>query len=138
MFRSSRAAPDSHSCNGIARTDRLGEQLSLLCHSLGTANLVAHWGPVLTAPGENCHLDYCAHLDGSRLPCERPSLWPSPLLPHGTFFLIMAISGLVHGFKIIWLGPNGWVILVSSLVVLGWGALWYLPEKIWGRYRKTP
>ncbi len=56
----------------------------------------------------------------------------------GPFFLVMAASGLLHGFRITWLGPNGWIILVLSLVVLGWGALWYLPEKIWGKYRKTP
>lgn len=56
----------------------------------------------------------------------------------GPLFVIMAIFGLFHGFQIIWLGPNGWTILVLLLVVLGWGVLWYVPEKIWGKYRKPP
>lgn len=53
----------------------------------------------------------------------------------GPFFLLMAMVGLLHGFNVIWLGNNGWMYLAVSLVVIGWGALWYLPERIWGKYR---
>lgn len=53
----------------------------------------------------------------------------------GPFFILMAILGTLHGFEVIWLGQNGWMYLAMSLVVIGAGVLWYLPEKIWGKYR---
>ena len=53
----------------------------------------------------------------------------------GPFFLIMAVATLLHGFGAVWLGPNGWLWLGATIIAGGYGALWYLPERIWGRYR---
>ena len=55
----------------------------------------------------------------------------------GPFFLFLAVLGVFHGYKFIWLGSYGWTFLWISLVVIGGGVLWYLPEKIWGKYRKV-
>ena len=52
----------------------------------------------------------------------------------GPFFLLMAAVVLLHGFEILWLGPNGWLWLGLTLFVVGWGLLWYLPERLWGKY----
>lgn len=52
----------------------------------------------------------------------------------GPFFLLMAAATLLHGFDVLWLGPNGWLWLGLTLVVVGWGLLWYLPERLWGKY----
>ena len=52
----------------------------------------------------------------------------------GPFFLLMAIVVLLHGFEILWLGPNGWLWLGLTLVVVGWGLLVYLPERLLGKY----
>jgi hypothetical protein len=52
----------------------------------------------------------------------------------GPFFLLMAAATLLHGFEILWLGPNGWLWLGLTLVVVGGGILWYLPERLWGKY----
>jgi hypothetical protein len=52
----------------------------------------------------------------------------------GPFFLLMAAATLLHGFEILWLGPNGWVWLGASLIVVGGGLLWFLPERLWGKY----
>jgi hypothetical protein len=56
----------------------------------------------------------------------------------GPFFLLMAIVVPAHGFGILWLGPNGWWWLGLMLIVVGGGLLWYLPERVWGRYSKRP
>lgn len=52
----------------------------------------------------------------------------------GPFFLIMAVMVTLHGFKVLWLGPSGWWWLAGLLVVIGGGLLWYLPERIWGKF----
>jgi len=54
----------------------------------------------------------------------------------GPFFLLMAAAVLLHGFGILWLGPNGWMWLGLTLVVGGGGLLWYLPERLWGKYAR--
>lgn len=54
----------------------------------------------------------------------------------GPFFLLMGIVVVLHGFGILWLGPNGWLWLGLSLILVGGGLLWYLPERVWGRYFK--
>ncbi len=46
----------------------------------------------------------------------------------------MAGATLLHGLNILWLGPNSWIWLGAALVVGGYGALWLLPELIWGKY----
>ena len=52
----------------------------------------------------------------------------------GPFFLIMAVAVVLHGSDILWLGANGWIWLGSTIVVGGYGALWLLPERIWGKF----
>ncbi|MDH3474773.1 MAG: hypothetical protein OEM59_13900 [Rhodospirillales bacterium] len=56
----------------------------------------------------------------------------------GPFFLAMAAATLLHGLEILWLGPHGWIWLGVTLVAGGYGALWLLPELIWGKYRAGP
>lgn len=52
----------------------------------------------------------------------------------GPFFLLMAIVVVLHGQKIIWLGPNGWLWIAITLVVVGWGVLRHVPERLWGKF----
>lgn len=52
----------------------------------------------------------------------------------GPFFLLMATVVVLHGFEIVWLGSHGWIWVGITLVVVGWGVLWYLPERIWGKF----
>lgn len=52
----------------------------------------------------------------------------------GPFFVLMAVAVLMHGLEVVWLGPNGWWWLGGSLVAVGGGLLWYLPERLWGKY----
>jgi hypothetical protein len=54
----------------------------------------------------------------------------------GPFFLLMAVAVLLHGFGFLWLGPNGWLWLGLTLVVVGGALLWYLPERLWGKYAR--
>ena len=51
----------------------------------------------------------------------------------GPFFLVMAVLVILHGFEIVWLGPNGWTWLGLTMAV-GAGGLWVLTEKAWGRF----
>ena len=55
----------------------------------------------------------------------------------GPFYLLMALVGFLHGYQIIWFGPNGWIWLIIALFVIGWGVLWLLIEKVWGTYKQT-
>ena len=52
----------------------------------------------------------------------------------GPFFLIMAIVSVLHGSRLLWLGPNGWTWLGFAIVGGGFGLLWFLPERIWGKF----
>ncbi len=54
----------------------------------------------------------------------------------GPFFLLMAVATALHGFEILWLGPNGWLWLGLTLIIVGGGILWYLPERLWGKYAR--
>ena len=54
----------------------------------------------------------------------------------GPFFLLMAAAVLLHGFGIVSLGPHGWMWLALTLIVGGGGLLWYLPERLWGKYAR--
>ncbi len=51
----------------------------------------------------------------------------------GPFFLVMAVVALLHGFEIVSLGEDGWRWLGIVIGAGGWG-LWYLPERLWGKY----
>lgn len=53
----------------------------------------------------------------------------------GPFFLLMAVAPLVHGYRIVWLGAEGWRWL-GIAVGAGGGVLWCLPEHLWGKYRE--
>ena len=55
----------------------------------------------------------------------------------GPFFLLMAVATLLHGFQVVWLGPNGWILLGVVILAGGYGALWYVPERLWGKYREA-
>ncbi len=51
----------------------------------------------------------------------------------GPYFLLLAVVSLLHGFDVVPLGPGGWRgISIATLV--GGVLLWYLPERIWGKY----
>jgi hypothetical protein len=52
----------------------------------------------------------------------------------GPFFLLMAVLTALHGLEILWLGANGWSWLGLTLVFVGGGLLWYVPERMWGKY----
>ncbi len=54
----------------------------------------------------------------------------------GPFFLVMTVPVLLHGFEIVWFGPEGWKWLGITIGV-GSGGLWCLTEKAWGKFRKT-
>jgi hypothetical protein len=54
----------------------------------------------------------------------------------GPFFLIMAVGVVLHGSGILWLGANGWIWLGTTIVVGGYGVLWLLPERIWGKFAR--
>lgn len=54
----------------------------------------------------------------------------------GPFFLVMAAVTALHGFGIVSLGSNGWWWLGLTLVIVGGGLLWYLPERVWGKYAR--
>jgi hypothetical protein len=52
----------------------------------------------------------------------------------GPFFLLMAAATLGHGFRVLWLGAHGWLWLATVLIFVGGGLLWYLPERVFGKY----
>jgi hypothetical protein len=51
----------------------------------------------------------------------------------GPFYLLLAVVSLLHGLGIVWLGPHGWGWL-GLTVGLGTVLLWWLPERVWGRF----
>ena len=54
----------------------------------------------------------------------------------GPFFLLMAAAVVLHGAEVIWWGPRGWAWLGATIVVGGFGPLWLLPERIWGKFMR--
>lgn len=54
----------------------------------------------------------------------------------GPFFLLMAIIVPLHGSGLVSLGPHGWWWLGLVLIAVGGGLLWYVPERVWGRYSR--
>ena len=52
----------------------------------------------------------------------------------GPFFLVMAVLSFLHGSDVVSFGAKGWLWLVITLVVGGYGLLWKLPEYRWGNY----
>jgi hypothetical protein len=45
----------------------------------------------------------------------------------------MALFVTLHGFEIVWLGPNGWIWLGAAIVV-GATGVWIVTEKVWGKF----
>jgi len=46
----------------------------------------------------------------------------------------MAVAVVLHGSAILWLGANGWIGLGITIAVGGYGVLWLLPARIWGKF----
>ncbi len=51
----------------------------------------------------------------------------------GPLFLLMALFVILHGFEIVWLGPNGWMWL-GAAIVTGTIGVWIVTEKVWGKF----
>lgn len=54
----------------------------------------------------------------------------------GPFFLAMAIIALLYGLGALSLGQSGWNML-GAVALGGALVLYYLPERVFGRYRRT-
>ncbi|MCI0356469.1 MAG: hypothetical protein L0099_15750 [Acidobacteria bacterium] len=54
----------------------------------------------------------------------------------GPFFLLMAGVNLLHGLQVLALGPQGW-LYISAALVAGGVSLYFVPEWLWGRYRRV-
>lgn len=54
----------------------------------------------------------------------------------GPYFLGLALAALLHGYQVVWLGPNGWIYLGVAFAVGGYG-LWVVPERLWGKYYRS-
>lgn len=53
----------------------------------------------------------------------------------GPFFLVMAVVSFLYGSGVAQLGPRGWGVL-GLIVLVGAVAICYLPEALFGRYRR--
>lgn len=51
----------------------------------------------------------------------------------GPFLLLLATASLLHGLRVMSLGPNGWQWL-SVVAVVGTVVFLTVPERLWGRY----
>lgn len=54
----------------------------------------------------------------------------------GPFFLLMAVVSLLHGLQVLALGPQGW-LYIGTVLLLGGVVLYFVPEWVWGRYRRA-
>jgi hypothetical protein len=55
----------------------------------------------------------------------------------GPFFFLLALLALLYGVGIVPLGRHGWNVIALCAVV-GTLVLYYVPELIFGRYRRSP
>jgi hypothetical protein len=53
----------------------------------------------------------------------------------GPYLLLLATASLLHGLRIVSLGPNGWEWL-GAAGIAGTFVLLMAPERIWGRYAR--
>jgi len=53
----------------------------------------------------------------------------------GPFFLFMAVVSSSYGLGLLPLGPRGWQY-IGAVLLAGGVLLFYVPEWIWGRYRR--
>jgi len=51
----------------------------------------------------------------------------------GPFLLLMAVVVGLHGFEMVYLGPDGWTWLAISIAAGGF-LLWWVPEHAWGKF----
>ena len=51
----------------------------------------------------------------------------------GPYFFLLAIGTVLHGFRIVDLGANGWVWL-GLAIFAGGGFLWVFTERMWGKF----
>lgn len=84
----------------------------------------ALWAAALVTMGIGCI--------SNALRCHRVHCYAT-----GPFFLVMAIIALIYGFGAVSLGELGWNIL-GALIVGGALVLYYLPERVFGKYRHEP
>jgi hypothetical protein len=52
----------------------------------------------------------------------------------GPFLLVMAIVALLYGLGVLRLGQDGWNI-IGPIVLIGFVVTYWLPERMFGRYR---
>jgi hypothetical protein len=78
------------------------------------------WAACLTTLGGGCF--------ANALRCGRVHCYIT-----GPFFLLMALASLLHGFRVVSLGPLGW-LWIAVVTIVGALTLTYVPEWIWGRY----
>jgi hypothetical protein len=95
--------------------------LLLLSAAVGGPYLNVVWPALLTWMGAACLLN--ARRCG-RLHCYLT----------GPYFLLLALTSLLHGSGTVTLGSRGWLILSVALIV-GGPFLVYVPEWVFGRYR---
>ncbi len=53
----------------------------------------------------------------------------------GPFLLLVALAALLHGLRVVPVGPKGWQWL-SLVAIVGTMILLTVPERIWGRYAR--
>lgn len=51
----------------------------------------------------------------------------------GPYFLLLAVGTVLHGFRIVGLGSNGWIWL-GLAIIAGGGFLWFFTERAWGKF----
>jgi len=51
----------------------------------------------------------------------------------GPYFLLLAVGTVLHGFRIVDLGVNGWIWL-GLAIFAGGGFLWFFTERVWGKF----
>lgn len=90
-------------------------------HSVGWRTVV--WTAALGVMGTACIVN--------AVRCKRVHCYIT-----GPFFLIMAVVTLLYGLDIVRLGRNGWN-LIGLTFLIGAIAFYYLPERFFGKYRKS-
>ena len=53
----------------------------------------------------------------------------------GPFLLLLAAASLLHGLRVVSLGPNGWSWL-GLVAIVGTVLFLTVPERLWGRYAR--
>jgi hypothetical protein len=91
---------------------------------MGNAWRGAIWAAALTTMGAGCVVN--------AVRCGRIHCYAT-----GPFFLAMAVVAVLYGFGIVRLGAHGWNG-IALVALIGGVALYYLPELLFGTYRRRP